>query len=769
MRFSTLRLASILFVVSAVFSFVNAQAALQETLDQEQPSSSYNFTAADQWQSFTSGVGAYISRISIYGGTQTEAKLTIYEGEGPSGRVLQKQTIVSHPTLGWLDVTVKNPIRVDIGAQYTFRIETPPLDPAILSGDTANPYRGGRHSSGSGNDLAFEVYVTTEKATKTLVVFLTRSPGTDISDLSGVRQALETELYGPIEQMSFGRAFLDVTYAGPYVGEIANCTTSSSYPCSAIVNHAVDNAYSLDRIDVTQYENFIALRNYDFTGDDCFCAGNGGYGDTIEYDGGKRLTAGETTIAYPSAFTWTTFPQATQRTVHEFLHGYGRGTQHAVTLLCYTDPDNKSEATKVPYYYSGDEDVLRSPYCDRSMSSWLDVMGRSPDAFLSTNSITKLQYGWLKRSNVVTINFEGFPLTQEVTLKPVDTEDAIDDPQMILIPIPGTTKAYVLELRSNAMSGSGIYLYLMPNRHDLTDQEQYLLHTGEVYTDGTIELVAPMKRDFTVIDSIADFLVNVKSASTSEATVELFLGSNCPGDLDCDAVDNRIDNCPSAYNPLQGDWDGNGMGDACDSIPIQLIANAGPDQTVSVDDSCTSVVTLDGSGSSGSDGDSLTYNWTGSFGAVSGVNPRLTLGLGSYGITLSVSDGNAVATGMLTVTAVDTTPPVITNVSATPPALWPPNRQLVPVRIGYDATDNCDLPACTLAVVSSDPVDGRRDGETSDWKIGGPNEVFLRAERGGDGSGRSYSVTISCSDTSGNSSTATVPVIVPHDKRRRKE
>lgn len=42
----------------------------------------------------------------------------------------------------------------------------------------------------------------------------------------------------------------------------------------------------------------------------------------------------------------------------------------------------------------------------------------------------------------------------------------------------------------------------------------------------------------------------------------------------------------------------------------------------------------------------------------------------------------------------------------------------------------------------------------------------LRSERSGDGSGRKYSITITATDNSENSSTVQVYVIVPHDMRK---
>ncbi|MDO5656569.1 MAG: T9SS type A sorting domain-containing protein [Flavobacteriaceae bacterium] len=36
-------------------------------------------------------------------------------------------------------------------------------------------------------------------------------------------------------------------------------------------------------------------------------------------------------------------------------------------------------------------------------------------------------------------------------------------------------------------------------------------------------------------------------------------------DTDADGIENHLDNCPDTYNPDQADWDGDGIGDACDT------------------------------------------------------------------------------------------------------------------------------------------------------------------------------------------------------------
>jgi len=117
----------------------------------------------------------------------------------------------------------------------------------------------------------------------------------------------------------------------------------------------------------------------------------------------------------------------------------------------------------------------------------------------------------------------------------------------------------------------------------------------------------------------------------------------------------------------------------------------------------------------------------------------------------------------------DTTPPTITNVSATPNVLWPPNHELVPVTLAVSVTDVCDAAVAQschiVSVTSNEAIAGAGSGHTSpDWEITGSLIANLRAERSGLGSGRTYTLTVQCTDASNNSSTAGVTVTVPHDQ-----
>ncbi len=118
------------------------------------------------------------------------------------------------------------------------------------------------------------------------------------------------------------------------------------------------------------------------------------------------------------------------------------------------------------------------------------------------------------------------------------------------------------------------------------------------------------------------------------------------------------------------DNDGDGMTDSADpdcAVNTAPMADAGPDQTVTVDDT----VTLDGSASSDADGNNLTFVWslsapTGSAAALSdlaAVNPTFVADLsGTYTASLTVNDGTEdSALDSVTITAeavVVNTPPV---------------------------------------------------------------------------------------------------------------
>jgi len=188
--------------------------------------------------------------------------------------------------------------------------------------------------------------------------------------------------------------------------------------------------------------------------------------------------------------------------------------------------------------------------------------------------------------------------------------------------------------------------------------------------------------------------------------------------------------------------------------PVAMCQNV----TVSAGPNCTANASID-NGSFDPDGDTITLT----------QSPPGPYPLGNTLVTLTVTDSKGASSQCTaTVTVVDNTPPAITGGSASPSVLWPPNHQMVSVTVNYSVTDNCDPSSaltCTLSVSSNEPVDGTGDGDAApDWEVVDAHHVRLRAERAGSGNGRVYTITITCTDSGGNSSVKTVTVSVPKNQ-----
>jgi hypothetical protein len=136
--------------------------------------------------------------------------------------------------------------------------------------------------------------------------------------------------------------------------------------------------------------------------------------------------------------------------------------------------------------------------------------------------------------------------------------------------------------------------------------------------------------------------------------------------------------------------------------------------------------------------------------------------LGTNQVMLIVTDNHGASNSCAAMVMVmDTTPPAINDVAATPNVLWPPNGKMVGVTVSYDATDNCGSVTNVLVVTSNESRNGFGNGSVPDWVIEDDHHLQLRAERSGSGSGRVYTITVISNDSAGNSSTRTTTVTVP--------
>jgi uncharacterized repeat protein (TIGR01451 family) len=109
--------------------------------------------------------------------------------------------------------------------------------------------------------------------------------------------------------------------------------------------------------------------------------------------------------------------------------------------------------------------------------------------------------------------------------------------------------------------------------------------------------------------------------------------------------------------------------------------------------------------------------------------------------------------------------PVIANEAVSQSVLLPSNHKLIDITVSYDVTDNCGPLTNVLSVTSNEAISGPGN-MTPDWEIVDAHHLQLRAERSGTGSGRIYTITITSTDSAGNTSSKRLFVTVPHDQRR---
>jgi hypothetical protein len=183
-------------------------------------------------------------------------------------------------------------------------------------------------------------------------------------------------------------------------------------------------------------------------------------------------------------------------------------------------------------------------------------------------------------------------------------------------------------------------------------------------------------------------------------------------------------------------------------------------------------VALDGTCSFDPEGAPLSYMWsspTGSFFVPTETQPTGHFQLGYNFVQLEVADANGEVSlpDVGVVVVADTTAPVIQSLTATPSSLWPPNHHMAPVTLTVDAVEACDPSyVCEItSVTSNEKPECDDDGNPQvDWEITGPLSLKLRKEKGKKEKERIYTVSVTCTDASGNPSTADVAIAVEKPK-----
>lgn len=113
-------------------------------------------------------------------------------------------------------------------------------------------------------------------------------------------------------------------------------------------------------------------------------------------------------------------------------------------------------------------------------------------------------------------------------------------------------------------------------------------------------------------------------------------------------------------------------------------------------------------------------------------------------------------------------PPLCSEAIASVQELWPPDGRLVPVEImGVTDPDGDDVSITVSSIMQDEPVDGRGDGASSPDGVGiGTATAQVRAERSGNGDGRTYHIGFRAEDGRGGECSGSVPVNVRHNVRR---
>jgi len=192
-------------------------------------------------------------------------------------------------------------------------------------------------------------------------------------------------------------------------------------------------------------------------------------------------------------------------------------------------------------------------------------------------------------------------------------------------------------------------------------------------------------------------------------------------------------------------------------------------------------VTLDGSGSSDPEEDSLTFLWEQTGGStVTMIDPGTAVasfeapavGAGGEDLTfqLTVGDGEFTDTDSIVIHVQQANdPPNCGDALASSARLWPPNHKMKLIEIQNVTDPQNDTVTITVTGITQDePANGLGDGDSSPDAViqaGNQNDtVLLRAERSGNENGRVYQVSF-MADDGFLSCDGFITVTVPHSRK----
>ena len=108
-----------------------------------------------------------------------------------------------------------------------------------------------------------------------------------------------------------------------------------------------------------------------------------------------------------------------------------------------------------------------------------------------------------------------------------------------------------------------------------------------------------------------------------------------------------------------------------------------------------------------------------------------------------------------TVTIADNQPPVLSKLVLSPRRLWPANGKMREVNLQYTHSDNAQESTCAVTVTANDQNNG-----VGTYQVLSANRVRLLASRLPDGSPRVYTIIVTCSDASGNTTRRSTTITV---------